>query len=82
MSARSVDVLRMEGPLNEEYVEVFPNQRKNKQLLMESISKFYAYGPLILVDDEDRNLLPRKDCLIMGRKRKSQEAKDKKEGGL
>lgn len=81
LSARSVDVLRMEGPLNEEYVEVFPNQRKNKQLLMESISKFYAYGPLILVDDEDRNLLPRKDCLIMGRKRKSQEAKDKKEGG-
>lgn len=81
LSARSVNVLRMEGPLNEEYVEVFPNQRKNKQLLMESISKFYAYGPLILVDDADRNLLPRKDCLIVGRKRKSQEGKDKKVGG-
>lgn len=81
LSARSVNVLRTEGPLNEEYVEVFPNQRKNKQLLMESISKFYAYGSLILVDDADRNLLPRKDCLIVGRKRKSQEAKDKKEGG-
>lgn len=81
LSARSVNVLRMEGPLNEEYVEVFPNQRKNKQLLIESISKFYAYGSLILVDDADRNLLPRKDCLIVGRKRKSQEAKDKKEGG-
>lgn len=80
LRAKSVKVIQMAGELHDEYLEVFPNQRKNKQLLMESISKFYAYGSLILVDDGDRDLLPRKDCLIVGRKRKSQKAKDKKEG--
>lgn len=69
--AKSVKVIQLAGELHDEYLEVYPNQKRNKQYLIQTISKFYAYATLILIDEADLPLMPRKDSLILGRKTKS-----------
>ena len=74
LSATSVPVVKTENQLNSEYLSISPKQKKIKKLLIESVSKFYSYCPLILVDELDIENSPRKQLLILGRHPK---AKDK-----
>ncbi|WP_180082717.1 hypothetical protein [Acinetobacter sp. YH12123] len=69
--AKSVKVIQLTGELNDEYLEIYPNQKRNKQYMIETIAKFYAYAPHILIAELDLSLMPRKDSLILGRKTKS-----------
>lgn len=69
--AKSVKVIQLAGELHDEYLEVYPNQKRNKQYMIETIAKFYAYAPHILIAEQDLSLMPRKDSLILGRKTKS-----------
>lgn len=67
LTARSLPVVKTENSLNHDYVEVFQGQRTKCKLLIEKISLYYAYGPMILVQLDEYELLPRKSCLILGR---------------
>lgn len=40
LSAKSVKVIQTAGELHDEYLEVYPNQKRNKQYLIQTISKF------------------------------------------
>lgn len=70
LGATPVSVVKTENLLSHEYVEIFRGQTKIRTLLMQNVSKFYAYCPLILVDELDLENLPRKNYLILGRNRK------------
>lgn len=67
LTARSLPIVKTENSLNHDYVEVFQGQRAKRKLLIEKISLYYAYGPTILVRPDEYELLPRKNCLILGR---------------
>lgn len=72
LRARAVCVIKTEQSLNQRYVEIFNNDRKTRRLFIERVSKFYAYCPLILVDEQDLLSFPRKSgFLILGRNRKT-----------
>lgn len=71
LSATCVPVVKTENLLNSEYLSISPKQKKSKKLLIQSVSKFYSYCPLILVDELDIENSPRKQLLILGRKRKA-----------
>ncbi|WP_217487573.1 hypothetical protein, partial [Acinetobacter bereziniae] len=79
LTATSVNIIKTEIELNHEYIEFYKGQKKTQNKLIEKISIFYAYCPLILVDEKDLEYLPRKDCLILGRIRKKNDdgGKDK-----
>ncbi|MDO3664488.1 hypothetical protein [Acinetobacter higginsii] len=67
LTARSLPIVKTENSLNHDYVEVFQEQRAKRKLLIEKVSLYYAYGPTILVQPHEYELLPRKNCLILGR---------------
>ncbi|KKW75101.1 hypothetical protein AAV96_17170 [Acinetobacter sp. AG1] len=67
LTARSLPIVKTENSLNHDYVEVFQGQRAKRKLLIEKVSLYYAYGPTILVRPDEYELLPRKNCLILGR---------------
>lgn len=79
LTATSVNIIKTEIELNHEYIEFYKGRKKTQNKLIEKISIFYAYCPLILVDEKDLEYLPRKDCLILGRIRKKNDdgGKDK-----
>ncbi|MDM1721363.1 hypothetical protein [Acinetobacter towneri] len=74
LSATCAPIVKTENLLNSEYLSISPKQKKSKNLLIESVSKFYSYCQLILIDELDLENSPRKQLLILGRNRK---AKDK-----
>jgi len=78
LRAISANVVKTETQLNHEYITLYKGRRKTQNKLIEKISMFYAYCPLILVDDKDLKYLPRKDCLILGRVRAPNIKKDQK----
>ena len=67
--AQSMAVVKTESLLNQGYVEIFQGQQKVQKLLIDKISLYYAHSPVILVSEEDYTLMPRKNCLILGRVR-------------
>ena len=70
LRASAVCVIKTELSLNQKYVEIFHNDRKTRRLFIEKVSKFYAYCPLILVNEQDLASFPRKyGFLILGRNR-------------
>ncbi len=71
LSATCAPIVKTENLLNSEYLSISPKQKKSKNLLIESVSKFYSYCPLILVDELDLANSPRKQLLILGRNRKA-----------
>ncbi len=74
--ARSIEIVKTEAVLNQSYVEIFQGQKKLQKLFIEKISLYYAYSPMILVVPDDYELLPRKNCLILGRVRSAHPKKD------
>ena len=76
LTARSLSVVKTENSLNHSYVEISKGQRVKRKLLIEKISLYYAYSPMILVAPDDYELLPRKNCLILGRVRSAHPKKD------
>ena len=78
LRAISANVVKTETQLNHEYITLYKGRRKIQHKLIEKISMFYAYCPLILVEDKDLKYLPRKDCLILGRVRASNIKKGQK----
>lgn len=71
LSATCASIVKTENLLNSEYLRISPKQKKSKKMLIESVSKFYSYCPLILVDELDLENSPRKQLLILGRNRKA-----------
>lgn len=71
LSATCTSIVKTENLLNSEYLSISPKQKKSKKMLIESVSKFYSYCPLILVDELDLENSPRKQLLILGRNRKA-----------
>lgn len=71
LSATCASIVKTENLLNSEYLSISPKQKKSKKMLIESVSKFYSYCPLILVDELDLENSPRKQLLILGRNRKA-----------
>ncbi|MDD2945171.1 MAG: hypothetical protein PHG15_05035 [Acinetobacter sp.] len=71
LSATCASIVKTENLLNSEYLSISPKQKKSKNLLIENVSKFYSYCPLILVDELDLENSPRKQLLILGRNRKA-----------
>ncbi len=71
LTASSLPVVKTENSLNHGHVAVFLGQKTKRKLLIEKVSLFYAYCPMILVQPDEYEWLPRKSCLILGRVRSS-----------
>ena len=69
LTASSLPVVKTENSLNHGHVAVFLGQKTKRKLLIEKVSLFYAYCPMILVQPDEYEWLPRKSCLILGRVR-------------
>lgn len=70
LRAISTNVVKTEIELNHLCVYTHKGQRKTQKKLIEKIAMFYAYCPLILVNEKDIESLPRTNSLILGRVRK------------
>ena len=67
LTAQLVPVVKTENALNHNYVELFKAAKNVQSLLIEKVSLFYAYSPVILIYPTEYKSLPRKNCLILGR---------------
>src|SRR5690606_6304611 len=79
LSAISVPIVKTENLLNDTYIEVRQGQNKVIKLLIECITKFYAYCPVVLTSMEEFKYLPRKNYLILGRIRTKNTQKREKD---
>ena len=79
LSAISVPIVKTENLLNDTYIEVRQGQNKVIKLLIECMTKFYAYCPVVLTSMEDFKYLPRKNYLILGRIRTKNTQKREKD---
>lgn len=80
LRATSVNIVKTEIELNHKYIKFYKGRNKTQNKLIEKISMFYAYCPLILVDEKNLEYLPRKDCLILGRIREKKGNKRNSDG--
>lgn len=78
LTAISVPIVKTENLLNDNYIEVRQGQNKVIKLLIECVTKFYAYCPIVLTSPDDLKYLPRKNHLILGRIRTKNTQKRKK----
>lgn len=78
LTAISVPIVKTENLLNDNYIEVRQGQNKVIKLLIECVTKFYAYCPIVLTSPDDLKYLPRKNYLILGRIRTKNTQKRKK----
>lgn len=67
LTAISVPIVKTENLLNDTYIEVRRGQNKVIRLLIECVTRFYAYCPIVLTSLDDLKYLPRKNYLILGR---------------
>lgn len=67
ITALPVVVVKTQNLLNATHVVIRQGQNKVIQLLIQCLAEFYAYCPMILMDQNDLENLPRKNYLILGR---------------
>jgi len=67
LTAISVAIVKTENLLNDTYIEIRQGQNKVIKLLVQCLTEFYAYCPMVLMDQSDLKNLPRKNYLILGR---------------
>ena len=67
LTAISVAIVKTENLLKDTYIEVRPGQNKVIKLLVQCLAEFYAYCPMVLMNQDDLKYLPRKNYLILGR---------------
>ncbi|MCH7290179.1 hypothetical protein MMP65_01665 [Acinetobacter sp. ANC 3926] len=73
LTARSVAVVKTENALNYTCIEIFQGQKAKQRLFLDKVSLYYAHCPMILVKPDEYKSLLRKNCLILGRVRKSKQ---------
>jgi hypothetical protein len=69
LSAWSTAIVKTEPSLDQYMVEIFQGQSKIQKLCIEKIASYYAYSPVILVEETEYKSMPRTSCLILGRVR-------------
>lgn len=79
LTAISVPIVKTENLLNDTYIEVRQGQNKVIELLIECVTRFYAYCPIVLTSLDDLTYLPRKNYLILGRIRTKKSHKREKD---
>lgn len=67
LTALSVAIVKTENLLNDTYIEIRQGQNKVIKLLVQCLAEFYAYCPMVLMNQDDLKYLPRKNYLILGR---------------
>lgn len=67
VTAFPVVVVKTENLLNDTYIKIRQGQNKVIKLLVQCLTEFYAYCPMVLMSQDDLRYLPRKNYLILGR---------------